>query len=232
MSVSVDTVYQKVLAMANKEQRGYITPQEFNLLADKAQMEIYNGYFHDFKTVDLKPKTNISYGDEMEMLQEKLHPFIASQTISVPSGQTYFNLTTSIYRIKNVTCDNLPIVEMSTDEIIYSENNPLTKATHKRRVFERGISDSKFNIYPTPITDIEITLNYYKTPTKPNWNYVVVQGSALYNSTGSVDFSLHKSEEEILVAKILALSGVVIMKPDVVQYGGGMEAAIKQSQND
>ena len=36
----------------------------------------------------------------------------------------------------------------------------------------------------------------------------------------------------LLVAKILALSGVVIMKPDVVQYGGGMEAAIKQSQND
>ena len=90
---------------------------------------------------------------------------------------------------------------MSTDEIIYSENNPLTKATDKRRVFERGISDSKFNIYPTPTADIEITLNYYKTPTKPNWNYVVVQGSALYNSTGSVDFSLHKSEEEILVAK-------------------------------
>ena len=28
--VSIDKVYQKVLAFANKEQRGYITPQEFN----------------------------------------------------------------------------------------------------------------------------------------------------------------------------------------------------------
>jgi len=33
MAVSVDTVYQRVLAIANKEQRGYITPQEFNLFA-------------------------------------------------------------------------------------------------------------------------------------------------------------------------------------------------------
>ena len=39
MPVSIDTVYQRVLALANKEQRGYITPQEFNLLANQAQME-------------------------------------------------------------------------------------------------------------------------------------------------------------------------------------------------
>ena len=38
--ISINRVYQKVLAIANKEQRGYITPQEFNLFADKAQMEI------------------------------------------------------------------------------------------------------------------------------------------------------------------------------------------------
>ena len=48
--ININTVYQKVLVLANKEQRGYITPQEFNLLADKAQMEIINNYFHELKT--------------------------------------------------------------------------------------------------------------------------------------------------------------------------------------
>ena len=37
MAVSVDTVYQRVLAILNKEQRGYVTPQEFNLFANQAQ---------------------------------------------------------------------------------------------------------------------------------------------------------------------------------------------------
>ena len=37
--ILIDSVYQKVLALANKEQRGYITPQDFNLFADQAQME-------------------------------------------------------------------------------------------------------------------------------------------------------------------------------------------------
>ena len=45
--ISIDTVYQKVLALANKEQRGYITPQDFNLFADQAQKEIFEQYFYD-----------------------------------------------------------------------------------------------------------------------------------------------------------------------------------------
>ena len=47
MAVSIDTVYQRVLAIANKEQRGYITPQEFNLFANQAQMDIFEQYFYD-----------------------------------------------------------------------------------------------------------------------------------------------------------------------------------------
>ena len=43
--VYIDTVYQRVLAIANKEQRGYITPLEFNLLANQAQMDIFEQYF-------------------------------------------------------------------------------------------------------------------------------------------------------------------------------------------
>ena len=43
--INIDTVYQRVLAIANKEQRGYITPQEYNLLANQAQMQIFESYF-------------------------------------------------------------------------------------------------------------------------------------------------------------------------------------------
>ena len=43
--IQVDSVYQRVLALANKEQRGYITPQEFNLYANHAQKEIYEHIF-------------------------------------------------------------------------------------------------------------------------------------------------------------------------------------------
>ena len=59
--VNIDTVYQRVLAIANKEQRGYITPLEFNLLANQAQMIIFEQYFYDLDKV--KKNFSVKYSD-------------------------------------------------------------------------------------------------------------------------------------------------------------------------
>ena len=61
--VNIDTVYQKVLMFANKEQRGYITPQEFNLFADQAQLEIFEQYFYDINFYLLKLGNSKEYSD-------------------------------------------------------------------------------------------------------------------------------------------------------------------------
>jgi hypothetical protein len=62
--ISIDTVYQKVLALANKEQRGYITPQEYNLFADHAQMEIFEQYFYDINHFNRAPGNSTEYSTE------------------------------------------------------------------------------------------------------------------------------------------------------------------------
>ena len=75
MAISVDSVYQKVLALANKEQRGYITPQEFNLFADQAQMEIFEQYFYDTNQFKRVPGNDSEYHDMVDLIDEKLYPF-------------------------------------------------------------------------------------------------------------------------------------------------------------
>ena len=239
--VNIDTVYQKVLAMTNKEQRGYITPQEFNLLADKAQLEIFDSYFHDFKMLDMKPKTNSVKSDDTEFTEEKLAPFQANLPFTLISGTQSFSLPTDLYRLNTIHTyaavgdySGINVVEpMNKQEIFYTEAHPLTKATKKRRVYTRE-SNNNALIYPTDTEDINGVINYFRTPTTPKWGYVVVKGKALYNNNTvyTTHFELHPSEEEVLVSKITALSGLAIMKPEIIQAGGGMEAAIKQSQND
>ena len=53
-TINIDTVYQRVLNIANKEQRGYITPQEFNLFADQAQKEIFEQAGEEFNLASPK----------------------------------------------------------------------------------------------------------------------------------------------------------------------------------
>ena len=75
MAISVDTVYQKVLAFANKEQRGYITPQEFNLFADQAQKEIFEQYFYDKNQFGRVPGNSYQFSDMTTNLEGKIAIF-------------------------------------------------------------------------------------------------------------------------------------------------------------
>ena len=73
--VNINSVYQKVLALANKEQRGYITPQEFNLFADQAQMEIFEQYFYDLNQAGRVMGNENFHVDTIDMLENKLQLF-------------------------------------------------------------------------------------------------------------------------------------------------------------
>ena len=58
--INIDSVYQTVQALANKEQRGYITPQEFNLFANQVQRDIFEQYFYDLNALrEQRPQLHV-----------------------------------------------------------------------------------------------------------------------------------------------------------------------------
>jgi hypothetical protein len=57
MGINVNTVYTTVLSILNKEQRGYLTPDEFNKLATQVQLDIFENYFEDYNQFLRGPKT-------------------------------------------------------------------------------------------------------------------------------------------------------------------------------
>ena len=85
MAINIDTVYQKVLAIANKEQRGYINPQQFNLFANQAQMDIFEDYFFKLNQLEFGQKNSTQYADLKTILLEKIQPFEKTGTME------YFN---------------------------------------------------------------------------------------------------------------------------------------------
>ncbi len=247
--VNIDTVYQKVLTLANKEQRGYITPQEFNLMADKAQMEIFENYFHDMKMAYLKPKNDSGYSDEKEILSEKLQIFKTQDVnteIVAGGGGAATNiinmniLPVPIYRLDSIvynytlddgTYHTSNMVELTRKENNYAENNPLTKATKSRPTFVRQ-GGKILRIYPMPGVDDSLTFFYWRKPTIPKWGYVIVNGKALYNYKTSTNFEIHASEEETLVTRILGLSGIIMGDQGLLQSAMADKASTKQDQND
>ncbi len=85
MSINVDTVYRTVLLVMNKEQRGYLTPEEFNKIGEQAQFEIFNSYFEELNQQLRTPGNDSEYANRVRNLEEKLEYF--KQT---PTALTFF----------------------------------------------------------------------------------------------------------------------------------------------
>ncbi len=241
--VNIDTVYQKVLAIANKEQRGYITPQEFNLLADKTQKEIFDSYFHDAKTAYHKPKNAIGVAfDNVEILQEKLQPIIKSSTITTTAGDNVISLSSNSYYTDALTIvGGAELVEITYKEALLRESNPLTKATLSRPTYYRTPSSStsvrSVTVLPVPVVDTSYSHVYYadlnsSATFTPKWGYVVINDNALYNANTSNNFALHASEEELIVNRILQLSGIIVQDVGLIQVGGQEVDKLKAEQNN
>jgi len=228
--VSIDTVYQRVLALANKEQRGYITPQEFNLFANQAQMDIFEQYFYDLNQFLRIPGNDTMHSDMVELLKEKINIFEKEDVIEgfvQPSiyefggDETVFNIEANLndfYRLENVRVyrnGNWRNVEkVSKKELRVMNAAPLTKPTSNRPLYTMDGVNNIINFYNDADT---IAVDYIKKPIKVEWNGGL-QG--LYNSTNSVDFELHSSEEVNLVIKILGLAGITLKDPGLYQIAG------------
>jgi len=232
MAVSIDTVYQKVLALANKEQRGYITPQEFNLFADMAQKEIFDQYFYDLNQFKRVPGNDTEYADIVGLIEEKINVFRRSiggyaNGMVLPYNNPNFP---NFYQITNAYVSSLTqagysniIEEISVSEAMASQNSPLTKAHHSRPVYY--LEQSKIYFFPSVVAEgYSYNIKYIDRPVKPSWSYMVVNGKALYNSTASTDFELHLSEESELTYKILKFAGISMKKQDITQAGQGLES--------
>ena len=247
MAISIDTVYQKVLALANKEQRGYITPQEFNLFADHAQKEIFEQYFYDLNQFRRVPGNNTEYADMTNNLEEKISLFEKyDNTATVTSAYGDVNLNENFpnfYRLTMVRVDYQAesgykvAEEVQLTELNIYGDSPLATWSKKRPVYSRYGTNSgndRLKVYPYPSSDNTIDrviISYIRKPEKPNWNYQMVQDKPFFlNDSNSQDFELHPSEESELIYRILALAGISIERPQLIQAAMGLEGAKVQQE--
>ena len=220
--ISIDTVYQKVLALANKEQRGYITPQEFNLFADTAQKEIFEQYFYDLSQHQRLHGSSEEYSDMSHNINEKIAIFESVAIVTQGGSIT----ATDLYRLGTVvSAIGVEVEEVQQNELLYLTKSPLTIPTVNRPVYVRT-GPLALNMTPAA----PATCTYVRKPLKPSWGYVVVNGKALYNPSTVVNFELHPSEERELVYKILKFAGIAMDKINIMRAGQVQEQAQVQQE--
>ena len=243
MAVNIDSVYQKVLALANKEQRGYITPQEFNLFADHAQKEIFEQYFYDLSQLLRSHGNSEEYSDIINNIRDKINIFEEHKIANNPAW-----MASDVYRLGSVFVENtipwgltkdrgVEAQRVQQDELRNMQRSPLLKPRSSRPVYVIEKQGPNRYIYVHPIADTaytkkvdQIKYTYIGRPSTPVWGYAVINGDAMYDVGNSIHFQLHESEEAELVYRVLTQAGVAIQRQDVTQ--AAVSGQVLQNQQE
>ena len=225
MAVSIDTVYKTVLLIINKEQRGYLTPDEFNKIATQVQLEIYLKYFEDLNQLIRVPQTDLDYSDRVSLLDEKMSLFKKSSILNINTLNNSFALPANLRQLGTVIFNNIESQRISRNEFYNLNKSKLTKpsSSYPIYLYEEGL----LKMYPETIKTISV--NYLRFPVDPVWAFTVdpVLGNYIVNSNASVNFELHQSEQTEIIVRILAYAGISIKDPNLAQA-----AAIKVQQDN
>ena len=239
MAINVNTVYTTVLSILNKEQRGYLTPYEFNQVATQVQLEIFEKFFEDYNQYIRMPKTDVEFASRMDHIMEEFQVFEKNgPSITIPAGSAQtnniYNQPSDLYRFGSASWNkglNSPPIEiLSNRDYNQIKLSPLTQPTNDFPVAK--YQQDKLTVFPnsSPYASSDVSFNYIRKPKDVVWAYKVgTLGQYLFNdssdpvdanvipSTGFVDFEISDSQQTEVILEILKYAGVIIRDPQVIQ---------------
>ncbi len=239
MSVNINTVYQTTLSLLNKEQRGYLTPQQFNLFANQAQLDLFEQYFYDINQFGRVPGNSTEYSDMLGILEQKINSFEVLDFVPGYYGGGLVKANDT-YRVGTVLYNGIECRRVTAKELLQLRRCPLVAPTDTMPVYvekrnsatNANTSFGVLNVFGSGSAEktSDVLLNYIRKPSAPKWGYNIVFGEALYNYSTSNNFELHTSEETELVMKILELASIAIEDIQLYQVTAGEESKNIQQQ--
>jgi hypothetical protein len=232
----INDIRNTVLAVLNKNNYGYISPQDFNLYAQQAQMDLFEDYFYAYNYQVNKENQRTSgtgYADIKKGYVEVIDFF----SVTSPLSQVAANLDkfflpslattgSDYYLINKIFIGNTELERIEQSKILLLNSSPLTAPS---TMFPGYTTEgSVATIYPTPAALPTVNCQYIRYPKAPKWTYVDLgtNNEPVFDQTQPdyQDFELFPDDATDLTMKILQYAGVSIREASVVQYAGAEEA--------
>jgi hypothetical protein len=239
MALNVDTVYKTVLLIMNKEQRGYVTPDEFNKIATQVQLQIFENYFEDYTQQLRVPQNTSEYSERLKELDNKISIFKTTATgaqLTYTAGSPgYFqgptftssamppsqSPQTNIYKLGTViykadTAYEVECQRAQKNDFLLFNKSPLTRPTE---AFPQYLwEQERITIYPTSINNVnDITLSYIRRPLDVVWGYTQSGNAYLYDANSSIWPEIDATEQVNFILKILMYMGIIVNDPLIIQ---------------
>lgn len=219
--MTIDEIYRLVQAFASKDQRGFITPSEFNLMARQAELELYNERLQVVMEGSQAKKIAGYYKKALTpaVAEQDILPFLYETDVTLTSGE---GSILSDY-VCQLYVDNTAVDIVTAKNVGQIQKSSLAKPSADFPVALLSSNNSSVKVSVFPNTIDSVSCYYYVYNNKPTWNYVTIAGKPVYDSANSRAFLISSRCHGELVIKILGYLGVSIREADLVNYAQAKE---------
>jgi len=236
MAINVNSVYKTVLLILNKEQRGYMTPDEFNKTATKVQLDIFEQYFDDLNQQLRVPQADFDYSNRKIDIDDKIETFKCLGNCTYLTSKFRLPLTDILSGGTTVVYDDAPTASQFAfyrlGTVVYGNNNEVELQRLQRNEFyniDRSdltapsenfpvylYESGKITVKPDSINQ-GVKATFLRKPKNVIWNFTTNNGYYEFTTTGSQDFEINTSEQTNVINRILLYAGVVVQDPTIIQ---------------
>ena len=250
MAININEMYRFVQFVANKEQSGFITPNEFNLATDRAQMQLFmERYNNPAEYQPGRPIPRVAYqqsqkiSDDLRMfIKRVMLPINTDGMMNYPDDYIHFSKATYKY-LSEIDLDdssaNAGCVDCSSPVIGQSSTSTIEKTVGVKPVDDGELNKllSSSIVAPTidypilaffedgiqyyPKTLSSVELTYLHRPTVPFWDFTMVNQRPVYSPGTSVDLEWAEQVFNEIAIRILAFVGVNLRESELAQYSEG-----------
>lgn len=226
----VQTVYNTLQDLANKDQQGFVTELEFNRFAQIAQLNIYNSLFDELKDAKRLSRAGFEPGRDKsrtKRIREDLAYFSKKKTVTKDITVSAFLKPKDLSRIISMTTFGDILLDQSTKtqvELCYDEEKIDRILTNNLSApsedFPVALVSEEIHVFPTSIKKIDI--RYYKYPESRDAEGNRVDLAPIYDTVSGTyrDFELPEHYTSDLVYEIAKLIGVNLRDKAIVDYTG------------
>jgi hypothetical protein len=232
MFANIRSVYNTLKNLANKDQRGFVTPQIFNQFAYQAQLNIYNSLFRELEQARRSSRQGISAKRDksrIKQVEEDLSVFAKRGTVSKSNG--VFAKPVDLSRIISMTTFGSVLLGQSTRTVIdvcYDEDKIerilLSDISAPSESAPVALVSSDIEVFPSQIN--KISVRYYKIPESRNDDATYSASEArpsLDESPGTgvpedQHFELPAHYEAELAMELAKMIGLNLRDADIVNY--------------
>jgi hypothetical protein len=236
----INDIRNTVLAVLNKNNYGYISPQDFNLYAQQAQMDLFEDYFYAYNYQINKENQRTSgtgYADIKKGYEEVIDFFSVTSALTANGAVTdgYFlpSVATTgfdYYLINKIFIGSVEAERVEQSKILLLNSSPLTSPSSSFPAYTTQALTA--TLYPSPKSIPQC--QYIRYPKPPKWTYVDLGSGSepVFDQTQPdyQDFELFPDDATDLTMKILQYAGVSIREASVVQYAGAAEVSETNSE--